>query len=383
MRHGLATGAAPVALRPVPVWLPPLIVYLGIRILGVAVLWVMAAANDSGLFEQLTAWDADWYLGLAEHGYHGMPATSDANDRDFDAAPYAFFPLYPSLTATLSLLPGLDLTAAGLVLSTLAGLAAVPAITRLARYVDPRPRVGLLLVALTAGAPMAITLSMVYTEALFMALAAWTLVAVLERRWLPAGGLCALAGLTRSSAVVLVVVVVAAALWAAWRHREGWVPVLGAVVAPLGVLGFWIAVLVRTGMTWQEIEQRGWDVGWDFGQGTLEWLGQSLVEDRQLMQLVAVAVLLAATVLASLMVRRVPWPLSAYAIGAVLLVVGVAGFPFMKPRFLLVAAFVLLLPVAIGLANRRAGTAIAVTVGYVLGFAWFSGYSLAIWPYAI
>jgi hypothetical protein len=50
---------------------------------------------------------------------------------------------------------------------------------------------------------------------------------------------------------------------------------------------------------------------------------------------------------------------------------------------LLTPAFPLLLPLALRLAHRRAGTAVAVVVAAALASAWFGGYALTIWRYAI
>ena len=50
---------------------------------------------------------------------------------------------------------------------------------------------------------------------------------------------------------------------------------------------------------------------------------------------------------------------------------------------LLTPAFPLLLPVALGLARRRIGTAVVVVVAAALASAWFGGYALTIWRYAI
>jgi hypothetical protein len=79
--------------------------------------------------------------------------------------------------------------------------------------------VGLVLVALWAGAPMAIVLTMPYTEGLFVALAAWALVGVLEQKWWLAGVCTVFAGLVRSIALALIAVVVVAAGIAVFR---GW-----------------------------------------------------------------------------------------------------------------------------------------------------------------
>jgi len=53
------------------------------------------------------------------------------------------------------------------------------------------------LAALFAASPMAVVLSMTYSEALFCAFAVWSLAFLLDRRWLWAGVCCALSGLVR------------------------------------------------------------------------------------------------------------------------------------------------------------------------------------------
>jgi hypothetical protein len=50
---------------------------------------------------------------------------------------------------------------------------------------------------------------------------------------------------------------------------------------------------------------------------------------------------------------------------------------------LLIPAFVLLLPVAIGLARRRT-VLLVLTLTTLAGFsAWFGSYAITVWPYAI
>jgi hypothetical protein len=61
---------------------------------------------------------------------------------------------------------------------------------------------------------------------------------------------------------------------------------------------------------------------------------------------------------------------------------GSNGLMNAKIRMLL-PAFVLLLPPAIGLARRRSGTALAVVAGAALVSGWFGAYALTVWPYAI
>ena len=76
-----------------------------------------------------------------------------------------------------------------------------------------------------------IVLSMLYSEGLFCALAIWSLIALVEQRWLTAAGLTVLAGTVRSSALALVAAVTVAArpaLIRALRERVSIAPRGGA-----------------------------------------------------------------------------------------------------------------------------------------------------------
>ena len=375
----------PVEQTTTTAWRPQLraaLAYLAVRLVSVLVLAGMAAARGHDVLDRLTAWDGWWYLQIAEHRYN-VPDVLDATGSPYPDAPMAFFPLYPGAMAVLGEL-GIPLVAAGIVVSTLAGIAAACALQKIGQRVGG-PRAGLLLVVLWAGAPMAITQSMVYTEALFTALAAWALVGVLERNWLVAGSATMFAGFTRSTATVLIAVVVIAALIAAWRGRDRWQALTAAVAAPLGLLGYWFFVAVNTGSWtgWQDIEMRGWDTRWDWGAETAEYVFRNLVGDGGALQTLVVLMLLAAVALGVVTVTaRVPWPVAAYGVGVLVLVVGTAGLPFAKPRFLL-PAFALLIPIAVALAKRRPATAVAVTVAFVLAGCWYSGYALTVWKHAI
>jgi hypothetical protein len=79
---------------------------------------------------------------------------------------------------------------------------------------------------------------------------------------------------------------------------------------------------------------------------------------------------------------RLPWPLLVYGALVLVIVWGSEGLAHAKLRLLL-PAFTLLLPVAIGLARRRTGTAVAVVLAAALASAWYGGYALTIWRYGI
>jgi len=246
-------------------------------------------------------------------------------------------------------------------------------------------RAGLLLTALFGATPMSVVLSMAYTEALFCALAAWALVGVLRERWLLAGLCAAGAGLVRPTASAVVGAVGLAALAAVLARRGGLRPWLGGALATTGLLGYLGWVAARTGAPdgWFRIQRTGW--GWylDGGAATLRYLGGVLTAGERLFDAVTVVGLVGSLVLLGLaIVQRVPWPLVVYGALVVLPVWATAGLMNAKLR-LLVPAFVLLVPIATGLARRRAGTAVAVVAAAALASAWFGGYALTIWRYGI
>jgi hypothetical protein len=367
--------------------LAPAGVYLAVRLVGLLGLAWLAARRGSDPVAELTAWDGHWLLAIAEHGYGGVPDDMlDAFGRHTDVTAFGFFPGYPAAVAAVGLLTGRDLVAAGLVVSLLAGVAAAYGLTRIGELVPGGSRrAGLLLTALFAATPMAVTLNMTYTEALFCALAAWSLVGVLQGRWLLAGLMCGLAGLVRPTANALVLAVVLAAAVALARHRGGWRAAAGAVLAISGLAGYLGYVAARTGSLdgWFAVQRTGW--GWyvDGGGATAGYLHDVLLDGRTVFDMAAVVALFGALVLLWAGVAvRLPWLLLVYGAGVVATVWMSTGLMNTKIR-LLIPAFVLLVPVALGLARRRPATAVAAVAGVALVSAWFGGYALTVWPYAI
>jgi hypothetical protein len=378
----LRATVASLARRPYP---QAIAIYIAVRLIGVVVLAVMAAHNHQALLDRLTAWDGKWYLDIANLGYRGITDKTDAHNQPLPNAPWAFFPLYPFFVSLLSMAPGVSTVAAALALSLGAGVAAACALVRIGRLFYPRRPIGLILVALWAGAPMGIALSMTYTEAMFTALAAWALVGVLERNWLLAGTCCIAAGLTRPTASVLVAVVVVAALIAAYRGRDRWWALGCALLSPIGLLGYWAAVAAQTGSLtgWWDLERVGWNTKFDFGVEATQFIGKALLTDKSVMQTLVALLVLTAVALAVLTVtNRLPWPLAAYGIGVVVMVVCTAGLPAAKVRFLL-PGFTLLLPIALGLVNRKPKTIVLSLAAWVLIGAWFSANSLTGWQHSI
>jgi hypothetical protein len=243
-----------------------------------------------------------------------------------------------------------------------------------------------LLVALFAAAPMGVVLSMAYTEALFCALAVWALVGVLRRQWLLAGLCSAAAGLVRPTGSALALAVGLAALVAVVTRRDGVRPWLAVVLAASGLLGYLGYVGWRTGtpLGWFDIQRTGWGSRFDAGVSLARFVGRTLSGGHELYDLAVLLTLIGSVVLLAVAVRmRLPWPLLVYAAVVLLTVWCSDGQIHSRVRLIMPAFPLLLLPVALGLARRRTGTAVAVVVAVVLASAWFGGYTLTIWRYAI
>lgn len=185
---------------------PALLGYAAVRALGLVVLAGWSAARDRSAYTLLTArWDSLWYTRVADlgYGYEVRLPNGDVHSN------LAFFPLLPWLERLLHALTPLSYADAGFTVSLLASLAAAWGIFAVTDVVYGR-RAGICAVLLWAVLPVGIVQSMAYSESLFTALAAWSLYAVLTGRWVSAGALAALAGLTRPVGLAVV-----AAVWTA------------------------------------------------------------------------------------------------------------------------------------------------------------------------
>lgn len=388
---GSPLPAAPaIRVQRITALLAPALVYLTIRQVSLLVLAWMSAATGVGMRSALTAWDGAWFLGLAAGGYGGVPAgLTDAFGARTADTPLAFFPGYPALVAGVSWLPGVGVTTAAFAVTVGAGIAAAYGLMRLTGSVPGGTRrAGLVLVALFAASPMSIVLSMTYSEALFCALAVWCLAAVLRGQWVLTGVLSAAAGLVRPTGAALVAAVLLAGAVAIARDREGWRPWAGVLLAPSGLIGYLAFVAVRTGHWdgWFLIQQRGWNSRFDGGAATLRFSAQVLTTAPSILEVATVWLLAGAVVLLAICAmewgRGRAWPLLVYAAVVLTMSLGSNGLMNSKARLLL-PAFVLLLPVAVGLARRRTAPVVLTLVAVVAFGAWFGGYAITVWPYAI
>jgi hypothetical protein len=322
--------------------------------------------------------DAVWYLDIARHGYDAGHGQSNL----------AFFPLYPGMVrgvaqlGTVAHLGGWGVYP-GLVIAWTACLAAAWGLFAVGDALYGR-RAGVLLAVLWGVLPHAVVENLAYSEGLFTALSAWTLLALLRRNWLIAGVLCLLAGLARPTALALIPVIVIDAAVTVVRDRGGWRPLLGMVLAPLGSLGYLGWVAVRTGRSdgWQHLQRAGWGTSWDWGRDSVRMAGRILSSAQPLELYLVTAVVAVAILLLTLsLFERQPWQLLTFSALVLVMTLGSAGYYHSKARFLL-PAFPLLLVVARSLAGTSAPKRAAILAFLAIGSAYFGGYLMLVWRWS-
>ncbi len=352
-RRGIPEGA-----------LPALALFAAVRLAGVLVVILTNAVRGHPLVKSFAhSWDSRWYLHIAAQGYgHKIWITPQGAVQ----SDWAFFPLYPglirALTAVLPFTPG---QSALLIAWAAAGVAAY-GVYVVGHHLYGRG-VATALVALWAALPHSVELTIAYTESLFAALAVWSLYCVLKGRWLWAGVLAALAGLSRPSGFAVAVAVSLAAAHEVLRRR-GRVPAslcAGALVAPLGWLAYVLWVGSQTGdlLGGYFKVQSAWDSRFDFGVGAARFVKALLLHGGGAVYPMSLVIVAAGVLLFALLcLERAPLPLVVFAGVLVLLVVGGSGSFSSKPRFLL-PAFPLLIPMARALTRTwRVRSAHAVVV---------------------
>jgi len=358
---------------------PALLGYAAVRALGLLTLALWSAARDKSGYTLLTArWDSLWYTRVAElgYGYEVRLPNGDVHSN------LAFFPLLPWLERLLAAVTPLSYADAGFVVALLTSLAAAWGIFAVTDHVYGRTengaerglggvaagdgRAGVCAVLLWAVLPVGIVQSMAYSESLFTALAAWSLYAVLTGRWVTAGALASLAGLTRPVGLAVVAAVWVAAIASFARDRRAapaapdgtWFTTraLGMLLAPLGAAAYVLWVGRRTGkgpLGYLDV-QAGWRNGFDGGYAFARFVADKFTSFPS--ALAGLGLIVGVGLIVRLYVVCVrqgqPLPLLVYAGVVTALALCASSYFGSKPRLLL-PAFPLLLPLARALARAR------------------------------
>ncbi len=208
------TGSLPTASRTRITW-----IWLASR----ALVFIAAAVGSlhalrtgpvlSGFTQQWFRWDTQWFDSIARYGYAAPYSTALHKDFHYNVA---FFPGFPALMRAGTFL-GISTTAAGLLISLVAGLFAAFALGRLTAQVQGVGEYGVLA---WVAAPTAVFLAAAYTEALFRAFAFWAWSLGREHRRVWAGVLAGAAALVRVNGVFLGVGLIV--LFLTSRSRQWW-----------------------------------------------------------------------------------------------------------------------------------------------------------------
>ncbi|BAU85757.1 integral membrane protein [Streptomyces laurentii] len=367
--HAPPVTPAPPPPPSAPPW-AALAGYAATRVLGLLALTVAAAATGKDGWHRLSGrWDAVWYTRIAEHGYGYQVTLPDGAVH----ADLAFFPLFPALERAVSTVLPVDAATAGLLLSWAASLAAAWGMYAVGAHVAG-PRAGVVLAVLWGVYPTAFVQSMAYTETLFTALAAWSVYAVLRGRWITAGLLCVLAGLTRPTAAALIAAIGITAVVTVVRERRLRAPVLlGTLLAPLGWLAYIVYVGVRQGSPTAYFDvQAAWGNSIDGGVALARFIA-GLPWPAALGLCAALGLLAWLIVLCAR--QRQPLPLLVYTVAVVVVSLVGAAYFGSRPR-LMMPAFGLLLPPAVALARLRTRTAVPVLAALALASAVYGAFTL-------
>jgi hypothetical protein len=339
----------------------PLLAYGASRVVCTFAVALAAMAADTSPHRIFTVWDGRWYEKIALHGY---PVTvpqanfSAGTGRQAQTA-VAFFPLYPLMVRGLDrVLPG-GADVAGVVLSLIIGALATVLVWILAEKVADR-RVADRAAILFAFSPGAFVLSWVYAEGLLILLAAACLLALLERRWLLAGVLAALASSSRPNATAVMFACAWAAGWAVLKDRD-WRALAAPILAPVGMVAFFGFLWWHTGEPgiWFRVQSQGWGERIDFGKSNLGVFADVFTRPlHNPNRIVLLLSMVTAVVLMVILVRaKLPGILNVYAISGLGLVL--ASHINARPRFIFVA-----FPLVIALAKMiRKQPAFMVLVG--------------------
>ncbi|MDQ2933549.1 MAG: hypothetical protein M3R49_00955 [Chloroflexota bacterium] len=289
----------------------PVAIALGSRLISLTLIAVAGRSGGwpmhSGEEGVLLAWDAQWFLSIAQHGYHAAPLAVHAGGAFHD---FAFFPLWPVLIGVISL--G-GLLPAGVVQVVAANVLFVGACFAVHNALATR-FTGTIAVSATllfALAPPAYVGSLGYSEPLYICLAALYFLPAFrrgERPW-PRAAIAIAAQLTRLPGSALSL---ATGFVALVRRRVTPGVMVVALSGPAAFAAWWLFVAVLTGNPLGYLEG---SPNWYQGSGAATGVGALVqaVAIPSLYSVVSVA-FLAAMIVGAVAAWRVDSELGVYAV---------------------------------------------------------------------
>ena len=212
-------------------------VYVGTRLLLLAVALIDRELRHQTLLDGLGNWDGKWFRELAQNGYPTQVSHGQTT--------LGFFPLYPIMmwaVAHAFLYPGVKgVVIAGVIVSGIGGLVATVLVQQLATgwWGEDSGRRATLLFCLFPGS---VVFSMVYSEGLLLPLAAGCILALERRRFVLAGVLAGAATAVQADALALIPVCATAAVLEirryGWRDRVARRSLCAPILSLAGILAF-------------------------------------------------------------------------------------------------------------------------------------------------
>ncbi|MGV9265774.1 hypothetical protein ACWDRR_14055 [Kitasatospora sp. NPDC003701] len=335
-------------------------------------------------WDVLASWDGWWYQQIAQFGYHPalVPIPGGTPGFTIEQNSAAFFPLYPGLMRLVSDGTGLGLYGAGMLVSVVASLFAAAGIHAVVDRLAG-PRAGVIAAGLWAIAPGSGAEWALYSDSLFVALAAWACYCVMTKQWIAAGVITLVAGLNRPTSAALIGAVGLAALVELYRRESGVLrPVAAMLLAPLGLLGYvgWVGWRVDDWGGYFKLQHDAWLHYFDFGQGTFKAIRGVLLGRSDypfawpVTDLLATLIVLTLPVLIVLLIRlRPPLVLTAYTLATIVSVLGSLGIFGNTSRYLL-PAFPLLIALAVAMRKLSWPVLAAVLGTGAVASGWYGGY---------
>lgn len=181
-------------------------------------------------------WDGIYYLGIIQKGY------------DLSSLNAVFYPVFPLIILLLHKI-GISVVPVAQFINAIALIIASQGLYLLTMEVAKKRKVAVLTVLAWLAFPSAHFFIAFYTEAVFVALATWSLLLLLRKKYLASGILAALAGGTRGVGIIFAVVIAVQYLsdknWS-WRKID-W-RIISIPVALAGTGAYWLWLYGKTNM---------------------------------------------------------------------------------------------------------------------------------------
>jgi len=301
---------------PTP-WLFPVLAFAGSWAL-ILLAWQVANA----VYGSAWSWSRYFLYGLGgDYNWIAIHAYSARGEGTPPVSRVALFPVLPELVRTTGYVTRHQFLPAEVLVQVIVGLASAIAVWALVAHVKDR-RVADRAVLLYGAFPGAIAFGLLYPEPLGNALAALSLLAVLNRKWL-ASGLLALVASAVHPAFIVLTPALAVAAFVAIRRRREWAALVAPLLAPLGMAGYFGLL----GGEYHDFFFYFRDQGGNWGQRAawitrelrvLTWTDPAVSTHAFYNALLIVMALALVAGIALMLAARVPLPVSVYTVLAAL-----------------------------------------------------------------